>query len=97
MYVATVNVSGDLAEGDPAVFDTASEAWAYLAEERRSDEDDMIEDATEALTGGYSIVVSELKNKVTDRDGPGTVYGFTPGGRLHDLGLVYSVSFAEDF
>jgi len=40
MFVATVHVPGYMPmDDDPPVFDTASEAWAYLATERERDED----------------------------------------------------------
>lgn len=39
-FVATINTPGYLPQADePATFDTAAAAWAYLADERARDED----------------------------------------------------------
>jgi hypothetical protein len=100
MYVATVNVPGYLPMDDePPTFDTASEAWSYLAEQLRENEDQL------DLPGdSYSGTVLELEanSMQTMADGTpynfrGTVYGPTPGyDGDHDLGLAYSVDIAEN-
>jgi hypothetical protein len=95
-YVATINVPGYLpTDDDPPVFDSADQAWLYLAQYRANDED---ESAT-PLTP-YSETVAELEGMAmgegaTERTG--TVYGPTPGyDGDHDLGLAYSVDIADD-
>jgi hypothetical protein len=100
-YVATVSVPGYLpVDDDPPVFTTAADAWAWLANQRRHDEDS----ATEIDEPGpdvlpYSVTVAELDSmaRVTGADALGTVYGATPGydGR-HDLDLAYSVSETDE-
>jgi hypothetical protein len=90
-YIATMNTPGYLPQDDePPVFDTAPEAWAYLAEERRHVEDEEGE-------GDYSDVVNELDAYESSGHGPDVVYGPTPGytGR-HDLGIAYSVTPASE-
>ena len=95
-YVATINVPGYLPmDDDPPTFETADQAWLYLAQYRRNDEDE-----TETPLTPYSDTVAELEGQAL---GPGavtrtgTVYGDTPGyDGDHDLGLAYSVSIAED-
>ncbi len=107
-YVAIVNVPGYLPmDDDPPVFDTAREAWQYLAGERERGEDDTegeqystTRDHLAAL--GYpGLVGSDAANWLArnglDPDGTGTVYGATPGYEGdHDLGLAYSVELTED-
>jgi hypothetical protein len=105
-YVATINVPGYLPMDDePPVFDTAAEAWSYLASERERDEDDFADDSE------YSDTVTYLRysagNEVQygsphedyplNPDGTGTIYGDTPGyDGSHDLGLAYSVTAVEE-
>lgn len=89
-YLATVNVPGysPMAE-QPAVFDTTSDAWQYLAEVRENGEDAQ---DTEEYTATYETL------RLYDRTGhgPDTVYGDTPGyDGEHDLGLAYSVTQVE--
>ena len=109
-YVATVNVPGYLPmDDDPPVFDTAAEAWAYLAAERERHEDDL--GTWDEPLGEYSDTLMYLRysagSEVTygsphedyplDPDGTGTIYGPTPGyDGSHDLGLAYSVTLIED-
>jgi hypothetical protein len=96
MYVAIVNTPGYLPDDEPVKFDTASEAWAYLADERMRDEHEH--------DGTLSSVYAELDARAnrTAADGTnvarsGTVYGDTPGyDGDHDLGIAYSVEPAED-
>jgi len=97
-FLATINVPGYLpTDDDPPVFDTATEAWDYLARERREDEDD-----NDDIVGGYSATVNVLEclaqgdweNFGADvLAGTGTVFGPTPGHTGdHDLGVAYSVT-----
>lgn len=103
-FVATINVPGYLPmDDDPPVFDTAREAWDYLAEERRRDEDDVV------MTGmdGYSETVNQLEQRaegnfdpafgsIDEVTGEGTIHGPMPGyDGDHDLGFNYNVSLAE--
>jgi len=98
-YVATINVPGYLPEGEPAEFDTAAEAWAYLEGERECRESEVTNDSTFVA----SECLSELRRIAEAAqwaqpvsDGTGTVYGNTPGyDGTHDLGLAYCVSIAE--
>jgi len=104
MYVATINTPGYLPEAEPAEFDTAAEAWEYLAGERRNAEDE-----TEAVAQGYSATYNTLDMLATSLDWStcenagidplsetGTVYGPTPGYEGdHDLGLAYTVTEQE--
>jgi hypothetical protein len=102
-YLATINVPGYLPMDDePPTFDTAREAWDYLRDERTRGEDDQLESDGD----GYSATKNTLddiadnyceatrENYGLDFDGTGTVHGDTPGGRIHDLGLSYTVSIA---
>lgn len=93
-YVATINTPGYLPMDDnPPVFDTAREAWEYLATERGYAEDD--------APGGVDYsdtwhTLQALGTGEAEGDQPGTVYGPTPGhDGDHDLGLAYTVSVAE--
>lgn len=93
-YVATINVPGYLPMDDePPTFETAQEAWAYLADERRNAEDEE--------EGEYSTTVDELDAHAAAAGSGapfdvGTVYGDTPGyDGSHDLGLAYCVSEVE--
>ncbi len=88
-YVATVNTPGYLPQDDePPVFDTAREAWEYLADQREREEEDSEPDAPadQELSDTYHELWLH-------RDEPGTVYGPTPGYQgSHDLGLAYCVT-----
>lgn len=106
-YVATINIPGYLPQDDePPVFDTAREAWEYLAEERERGEDAVYQDGD---SEDYSATRDTLAAIATEAhwqhgapvdlgvnaDGTGTVYGATPGyDGTHDLGIAYSVSLA---
>lgn len=102
-YVAVINTPGYLPDSDepPPVFDTAQEAWRYLADERLFEED--AADAATDVSGGtpsehYSDTASGLDKAAADPDyGEGTIYGDTPGYTgSHDLGKAYSVQVAEE-
>jgi hypothetical protein len=89
-YVATINVPGYLPEGDPVEFDTATDAWSYLADERMRHEDetegDSYSDTYRALTD-HSNLTAE----------PGTIYGPNPDADAdHDLGLAYCVTETDE-
>lgn len=96
-YVASVNTPGYLPESDALVFDTATEAWSYLADDRREAED-MLADGE----GEYTETVAELDARAaataeSEHLGPGVVYGGSPGYQgKHDLGLAYVVSAVSD-
>lgn len=90
-YEAIINVPGYSPMADePAIFETAQDAWTYLADERQREEDDAYEegDGTE-----YSETLSTLRDLAkADLAVPGVVYGDTPGyDGNHDQGLAYSV------
>jgi hypothetical protein len=103
-YVATVNVPGYLPmDDDPPTFDTAQEAWAYLAELREHDEDDF------ADYPEYTDTLVQLRRRasddwlVCDFERVGTEYGDTPSrigpngeSDSRDLGLAYTVSVSEE-
>lgn len=100
-YVATVNVPGYLPMNDePPVFDTAAEAWEYLAEESQRDgESAWLPDDANDPDGPASLAPWALKlEEMARRDTLGSVYGPTPGrdsDDIYDLGLAYSVDIAE--
>lgn len=107
-FVATINIPGYLPMDDePPTFDTAAEAWDYLASERMRAEDEFggIPDDENDPDGPchYSETVirleeasMSLKGDGTPYNWIGTVYGNTPGSDSeHDLGLAYSVDYAE--
>ena len=108
MYLATINVPGYLPmDEDPPTFETAQEAWEYLADERFRAEDDSYDE--QFMPAGYSATANTLQNlgtgmfSGTDSDyenagldsieRTGTIHGPTPGyDGDHDLGLAYTVS-----
>lgn len=108
MYVATVNVPGYLpVEDEPATFDTAREAWAYLASERVQSEQEFADlDAQGGFTatanilgrlgeGEFDLVCDEYAPSM-HFEGVGAVFGNTPGyDGEHDLGFAYCVSLSE--
>lgn len=101
-YMATTNTPGYLPEeDDPPVFDTAAEAWAYLANAREGHEDDMSDDSEYSDTVVYLRYAAgdevEYGNPHEDwplaADGTGTINGATPGyDGDHDLGIAYCVT-----
>lgn len=97
-FLATVNVPGFLPDNiDPPTFDTAREAWEYLAGERRNAEDSASEFLGEFP--GYSALVNTLESAsngtqadfanagLDEIDGTGSVVG---------SGMAYSVTKVED-
>lgn len=101
IFTATVNVPGYLPMADqPAVFDSAKEAWEYLLEHRKEDEDASAEANEDAVPQGYSDTVTELEKQVRvierglicDFEGVGSVHGPSTIEMMHDLGLTYSVT-----
>lgn len=110
-YVATINIPGYLPmDDDPPIFDTAQEAWAYLAGEREHAE--MDENYAELVgvdgcNGEYACALSPTLHALTrhasdewlvcDFERVGTVYGDTPGyDGEHDLGLAYAVTYTDE-
>lgn len=89
-YVAIINTPGYLPENEPEEFETIAEAWGYLVEERKRQEDDFEED-------GYSNTYHRLVELSKDAEPEcGSVYGNTPGYEGdHDQGLVYTVTIGE--
>lgn len=101
VYVAAVNVPGYLPECEPMGFETAGEAWSYLADERRrgEDQDESASEYSDYVTGMEHIGSGEHRHGSwaedwrTNADGTGVVYADTPGSDSpHDLGLAYVVS-----
>lgn len=89
-YTAVVNVPGYLPESEPAVFGTASDAWSYLADERREAESQVpLEDGADDI---FSDVVSDLDAHAA-ANVPGVVYGPAPG---HRGSLAYCVTETEE-
>jgi hypothetical protein len=100
-YVAIINVPGYLPmDDDPPTFDTAADAWLYLAEERERGEDDLAEEAgTETVRAliEWSNRCLKPEGESVNFTGQGTVYGSTPGYEGdHDLGLAYSVQWQAE-
>lgn len=108
-YLATMNVPGySPMDDEPPVFETPAEAWWYLYHERcRDDFDFPCEPCVEATgedCGEDTETATELAKRarhaasglVCDFEATGTVIGDTPGGRMYDLGIAYSVTEVED-
>jgi hypothetical protein len=98
-YLATINTPGYLPwSEDPPTFETVREAWQWLADERREQEEE------ESDVAGYSATVNQLEARaegnfdpafgpVDEVTGLGTIYGPTPGyDGEHDLGKAYNVT-----
>lgn len=79
-YIATINVPGYLPEDDePPVFDTAQEAWSYLADERTRGEDDYPDWHPGRWSAEYSetretlaVLAEPAHWQTSDRDNPGS-------------------------
>lgn len=102
-YVAYVNVPGYMPMSDePAVFENSADAWDYLADERKRDDNAWIPENSDDPDGPHRLddTTLELERYARENHGIGTVYGNTPGCEpeecIHDLGLAYSVDYAED-
>lgn len=99
LFEAIVNTPGYLPMADDATtFDSASDAWAWLADERGREEDQ----AEERFYSDALMLMARLGEvaSVWPQDTPewmatarvGTVYAGTPGyDGEHDLGLAYTV------
>jgi hypothetical protein len=101
MFSTAINTPGYMPWDDSTTeFDTAREAWDYLLDSRRDQEDDAIM-AGLGTGDGYSETLNRLEQAADGQwddlgldplDGQGTIYGDTPGyDGDHDLGLAYSV------
>ena len=88
-YVATVNTPGYMPESEPETFDSASEAWAYLAEERRQ-----LEDGWDAYEGQpYSETYDRLTANAGNGWGEDTVTGPSEMDPTpFDLSIAYTVT-----
>lgn len=104
-YLATQNVPGYLPMDDaPPIFDTAREAWDYLRTQRTESEDEALEDDGDGYSAckntldtlADSGTESDFANVGLDFDGTGSVHGDTPGGRMYDLGITYSVTYTDE-
>lgn len=107
-FLATTNTPGYLPmDDDPPTFDTAREAWAYLADERIRDEDAGIDAG--APDEGYSSIVNFMESigngtlSFEDGDyvgvasnGEGSIWGPSCPPKMYDLGLAYTVTAVED-
>lgn len=92
-YVAIVNIPGYLPQADePATFDTASDAWEYLTDERKRAEDEFPTDGPssysdtvlcmEHMSRGESFTCEYGRNH--HPEATGTIYGRTPGSEADD-------------
>ena len=90
MFVAIINVPGYVSEQlELPEFDTITEAWEYLRDERLRDLEDLMNDEDDYVEDQCA---DELEGMAYDEPKLGTVYGPTPGyDGDHDLGLAYSV------
>ena len=83
-FIATMNTPGYLpwSDDEPPLFETSTEAWEFLADERERQEDDAEESDTYYVLRGY----------MHTGHGADVVYGDTPDyDGSHDLGIAYSV------
>lgn len=94
-YVAHINIPGYSPMADePAEFETAQEAWEWLADERRMSEDSAegVEDGDDDKDEESTTLQRLVANMRADKPICDVVYGPTPGyDGDHDLGLAYSV------
>jgi hypothetical protein len=100
-FTANYHVPGYMAdEGAVAEFDTIAEAWAWLADDRESHENEASDGCSDDVCepgcpwrseADLSETVAELR----EMSELGCVYGATPGYHGdHDLGIAYEVSDA---
>lgn len=106
-YAAIINVPGYLPECEPEYFDTASQAWEYLASERKHTEDYSLDDSDsysdttlclERLVDVKSPTWCHINSHSHNPDHIGTIYGPSPDADPEsntDLGLAYSVELVE--
>src|SRR5687768_8204335 len=100
-YVAYINTPGYLPmDDDPPTFDSAIDAWDYLANIRRE-----FDGSAELPGDSYSdtVLALEANSMRLKADGTpyqfiGTVYGPSVLGEndLHDLGYAYTVDWVEE-
>lgn len=92
MYLATVNIPGYLPmSDDPATFETAREAWDYLAHERMRGEEDGDPEVDEWSETCDKLIALSLRSD----SGQGTVWGPSPdrrGATAWDPGINYAVT-----
>lgn len=96
VFEALVNVPGYLPMADqPSLFDTAEDAWEFLACERERDLDSVEESPEGADLGEVEFMRLMAAGELPSRcrlDGTETVFAATPGYfGDHDLGLAYTV------
>lgn len=89
-YLAIINTPGYLSEQDELPeFETIREAWQYLLSEVDRSWDDYPDDENGAHIEAHTQMRNINQNEV------GTVYAPTPGDRMYDLGVAYSVVESE--
>lgn len=89
-FVATINTPGYLPNSDtpPPMFDDATSAWAYLAEERERAESEAY-----GLGADDAADTAGDAHRLASRSDVGSIWLVTPGPDSdHDLGLVYGVT-----
>jgi len=93
-YIATMNTTGYLpwSDDEPPSFDTPGEAWDYLADERRRQEDGAWNIDGQADGEPYSETVDALEAYGTTWHEPDVVYGpDAMGGPLDTAYVVTEV------
>lgn len=100
-FEAIQNTPGYMPMADePAVFESAAEAWGYLADERERGEDYGPGDGSYSVTTLLLRALAENPSahvgSYLNPDGTGVIYGGTPDyDGDHDLGIAYSVVISE--
>lgn len=101
-FVATINVPGySPMDDDPPTFESARDAWGYLASERERGEEfneteDGFTDTFHRLTDLAEADWDERVPAALAMDGTGVVYGDRPGYGGDDPGLIYAVNVVDD-